>query len=260
MNKEFEEKFEAIKVKFKKVTKDEESQSSTIVPVEAPFVLYVNRFEVVTLMCTPKKLDFLVIGFLYSEGIISSPDEIESMDVCEKELLAMVMLKKEWSPPEKRVATSGCGGGVSFWDEVRLDPVKSNFSISFSSLSKLIKQLNKNSKLYQISGGVHSTGLSNGDEITISAEDIGRHNSIDKVLGECLIKGICMEDTVLLTTGRISSEMVMKAARAKIPIIVSMKSPTSLGIEVADRLGITLIARVRGSKISVYTHTHRVTK
>ena len=258
MNKEFEEKLEAVEVKFKRFSEGEESQSSATIPVEVPFVLYVNRFEVVTFMCTPKKLDYLVVGFLYSERIISSLDEIDSMDICEKELLAMVMLKKDWAPPEKKIATSGCGGGVSFWEEIKLDPVKSEFSIPFSSLVELIKQLNKNSKLHQISGGVHSTALSNGDNITILAEDIGRHNSVDKVLGECLIKGICMENTVLLTTGRISSEMVIKVARAKIPVIVSMTSPTSLGIEIADRLGITLVARARGSNISVYTHTNRV--
>ena len=251
-------KGEAVEVKFKRITKDSDSKTNTVVPVEAPFVLYVNRYEVVTLMCTPDKLDYLVTGFLFSEGIISSLDEIQSIDVCEKEMLAMVMLNKSWSPPEKRIATSGCGGGVSFWEDIKVDPVKSDFSISFSEVLNLIKELNRKSELYRLSGGVHSTALSDGKSIILLAEDIGRHNTVDKVLGECLIKNISTTETALLTTGRISSEIVIKAARAKIPIIISMKSPTSLGIEVADKLGITLIARVRGKKISVYTHMDRV--
>jgi len=248
----------AFQLEYQRFSKEGLSQISGAVPAEEPFVLYVNQFEMVTLLCTPIKLDYLVLGFLYSEGIISKLDDILSLEVCEKELVAMVMLKKEWSPPRHRVATSGCGGGVSFWEGKDISPVESNFSVSLETIFDLMHQLNRKADLFRFSGGVHSSAISDGKRIITIAEDIGRHNTVDKILGECLSCNIPTNQAILLTTGRLSSEIVFKAARAKIPLVVSMKSPTSLGIEVAQKLGITLVGHVKGRKVFVYTHPERI--
>ena len=248
----------ALQLEYQRFSKEGLSHISGAVPIEEPFVLYVNQIEMVTLLCTPIKLDYLVLGFLYSEGIISSLDEILSLEVCEKELVAMVMLKKEWAPPQHRVATSGCGGGVSFWEDKDIPPVESDFSVHLETIFDLTHQLNRKADLFRFSGGVHSSAISDGERIIAMAEDIGRHNTVDKVLGECLSRNIPTDQTILLTTGRLSSEIVFKAARAKIPLVVSMKSPTSLGIEVAQKLGVTLVGHVKGKKIFVYTHPERI--
>lgn len=248
----------ASELQYQRFSKEGLSQISGAVPVEEPFVLYVNRFEMVTLLCTPVKLDYLVIGFLYSEGIISKPEDILSFEVCEKELVAMVVLKKDWNPPQHRIATSGCGGGVSFWEDKDINPVKTDFSVNLEIIFDLMRQLNRKADLFRFSGGVHCSAISDGKKIIAIAEDIGRHNTVDKVLGECLFHNIPTDRTALLTTGRLSSEIVFKAARAKVPIVISMKSATSLGIEVAQKLGITLVGHVKGKKIFVYTHPERI--
>lgn len=122
----------------------------------------------------------------------------------------------------------------------------------------LMKQMNQNAELYRFCGGVHTSALADGNGLLVISEDIGRHNTLDKIMGECLITGQSTRDTLLLTTGRISSEMLSKALRMETPIIVSRSSPTDRAISLARELGITLIGYVRGNRLSVYTHEERL--
>jgi FdhD protein len=121
-----------------------------------------------------------------------------------------------------------------------------------------MKQLNERAELYKYCGGVHTSALGNNSDLLVIAEDIGRHNTLDKIMGECLLTKLSTKEKVLLTTGRISSEMLSKAVRMKTPIVVSRSSPTDRSISLAQELGITLVGYVRGSRLSVYTHNERV--
>jgi FdhD protein len=219
--------------------------------------IYIDNEELVTILCTPSKLTCLVVGFLYSEGIIADMSDVASMRVCEEDSLADVRLSKPgYTPPAQRTLSSGCGGGVSFATEVQR--VNSDLAVTPAEVLSLVKQLNEQAELYRHCGGIHTAALGDTKNLMVVAEDIGRHNTLDKIAGECLLLGLSTKDRLLLTTGRISSEMLSKAARMETPIIVSRSSPTDRAISLAQDARITLIGYVRGSRLSVYSHGERV--
>lgn len=233
------------------------SDMSTAVPREMTLTIYVDTTELVTILCTPTKLNCLVLGFLYSEGIISNISDVTSMRVCAEDSLADVKLSKTgFRLPERRMLASGCGGGVSF--ATGMQKIESELRITAQEVSSLMKQLNEKAELYKFCGGVHTSALGDKGNVLVVAEDIGRHNTLDKIMGECLLTKLPTKDKVLLTTGRISSEMLSKAMRMETPIVVSRSSPTDRSIALAKEAGITLIGYVRGSRLSVYTHSERV--
>jgi FdhD protein len=225
--------------------------------MEMALTIYIDNTELVTILCTPTKLNCLVLGFLYSEGVISGMSDVASMRVCEEDSLADVKLSKPgYTPPVRRTLASGCGGGVSFTTEMQ--KVESQLTVRPEEVFSLMKQLNEKAELYRFSGGVHTSALCNNSDALVVAEDIGRHNTLDKIVGECLLTKLSTADKLLLTTGRISSEMLSKAARMKAPIIVSRSSPTDRSISLAQKWGITLIGYVRGNRLSVYSHEERL--
>jgi len=229
----------------------------TSVPREMMLTVFVDSHELVTILCTPDRLAHLVLGFLYSEGIITGRDDIASMRVCEEDSVADVRLSNPgFKPPERRVLASGCGGGVSFGS---FGPgMNSNLTVTPEEVLSLMKQLNERSELHRFCGGVHSSALADNTSLLFVAEDIGRHNTLDKIMGECLLADMSSRDRLLLTSGRISSEMLSKASRMETPVVVSRSSPTDHSIALARELGITLIGYVRGTRLSVYTHEERV--
>lgn len=227
------------------------------VPREMTLAIYVNGQELVTILCTPTKLNCLVLGFLYSEGIITNMHDIASMRICEDEPIADVRLNKDdYTAPTRRTLTSGCGSGVSFQNEEQ--PVASDLVITPKEVLALMKQLHQQQELFQQCGGIHCSALADREQIIVSAEDIGRHNTIDKILGECLLRGLPTRDRILLTTGRISSEMLLKAARMQVPIVVSRGSPTERAISLGRELDITVVGYVRGSRLSVFSNEQRL--
>ena len=227
------------------------------VPREMEFTIYIEGEELVTILCTPTRLTPLVLGFLYSEGIIGGKGDIAAMRVCEDDSLVDVRLSKPgYKPPARRTIASGCGGGVSFTSKG--NKVNSNLVVAPEEVKSLMKQLNQHAELYRFCGGVHTSALADTENLVIIAEDIGRHNTLDKIMGECLMTGLATEDKMLLTTGRISSEMLSKASRMKTPVIISRSSPTDRAISLARELGITLVGYVRGGRLSVYTHEQRL--
>lgn len=233
------------------------SDTPAIVPREMALTIYVDTKELVTILCTPTKLNCLVLGFLYSEGIISSLSDVASMRVCEEDSLADVRLgKPDFKLPERRTLTSGCGGGVSFAIEKhRMD---SGLAVTSDEILSLMKQLNERAELYKFCGGVHTSALGDKGNVLVVAEDIGRHNTLDKIIGECMLTKLPTKDKVLITTGRISSEMLAKAGRMETPVVVSRSSPTDRSITLAKEIGITIIGYVRGSRLTVYSHNERV--
>ncbi len=226
-------------------------------PQEMDLALYVNGQELVTILCTPTKLNCLVLGFLYAGGIISSVKDVASMRVCEDDSLADVRLvNSEYRPPAVRTLTSGCGGGAALkTDGQRVD---SALTVMPDQVILLMKQLQSHMELYRAAGGVHASALANDNELLVVSEDIGRHNTLDKIQGECLLRNLPTKDSILLTTGRISSEMLLKAARMQAPVVVSRTSPTERAVRIATDLGITVIGYVRGGRFTVYSHPERL--
>jgi FdhD protein len=233
------------------------AKTSDHLPSEMALAIYVNRKELVTILCTPAKLNYLVLGFLYAEGIISGIEDVASMKVCEEESLADVMLSDpKYELPTQRTLTSGCGGGATFkTQEKRVD---SDLVVTPQEVHSLMKRFQKQMVLYQLCGGVHASALADTQNLLVVAEDIGRHNTLDKIQGECLLRGLSTTDRLLLSTGRISSEMLLKAARMQVPIVVSRHSPTGSAVSMARDLGIALIGHARGSSLSVYSHPERL--
>lgn len=233
-------------------------RASVHVPSEMQLTVYVNRQELVTIQCTPIKLNCLALGFLYAEGIISGVGDVASMRVCEDDSLADVMLSNsEYELPTlKRTLTSGCGGGATF--KTQGQRVDSDLVVTPTEVLSLMKQLVEQMELYRLSGGVHASALSDTRNLIVVAEDIGRHNTFYKIQGECLLRGLSTRDRLLLSTGRVSSEMLLKAAGMQVPIVVSRTSPTGRGISLARDLGIALVGYARGRRLSVYSHPERL--
>jgi FdhD protein len=228
-------------------------------PKEMALTIYINTLELVTILCTPTKLNCLVLGYLFAEGIINDIKDVASMRVCEEDAMADVKLEKmDFKLPEKRVLTSGCGGGVSFNANISSMKIESNLQIKPEQVLRLMKELMKNAGLYNLSGGIHTSAISDGDDLLAVTEDIGRHNTLDKIIGECLLRKIPTRDKILLTSGRVSSEMLRKAAKMQAPLIASLTSPTDQAVLMARELGIILIGYARGSHLTVYANPTRL--
>lgn len=232
-------------------------RTSAYVPVEMELSIHVNRRELATILCTPSKLNCLVIGYLYAEGIISGIGDVASMRVCEEESLVDVMLiNPEYELPTVRIIASGCSGGSIF--KTQGQRVESGLVVAPMEVLSLMEQLQEQMVLYRITGGVHTSALSDTKNLIVVAEDIGRHNTLNKIQGECLLRGLSTKDQLLLITGRISSEMLLKAAKMQVPVVVSRHSPTGRAISLARDLGITLVGQARGSHLAVFSHPERL--
>jgi len=220
---------------------------------EQPLVVYVNGEKFVTLLCSPLQLDCLVVGYLWLEKVIASLDDVARLEVSEVDGRADVTLTREVELPTERILTSGCGGGITFRIDHRLFPrLRSSRRITPAALSDRMKDLFAAAEHYQRSRGIHGAALSDGARLLVVAEDVGRHNAVDKVKGEALQRGIPTEDRIVLSTGRISSEMLLKAARMGVSIVASRTSPTEMAVALAEQLNITVCGYVRPDGLNLY--------
>jgi len=231
--------------------------------VEAPVSLTVNGEIWLTLLCTPIDLEALAVGFLYNESLIQYFDEIDSVHVCSSGNNIDVWINHSVDKPEKWLRTSGCTGGITFvgteisttsasvlnLNETRITPIQVN---------NFLDELLQAQSLYRIVGGVHTSAVSDGNSILASAEDIGRHNTLDKIAGHCLMEGINLSRRIIVTTGRISSEMLQKSIRLGASVLISRTAASSLSIQMAHAWGITLIGYARRNQFRVYTHPERI--
>ena len=228
--------------------------------IEEGFVsIFVNGEELATLMCSPCEQDRFAIGFLCNEGIIDSLADVRALHVCPSGACVDVWLtRSDFVRPNRLILTSGCGGGVTFDDLSKtIEPLESAVTIGPQQLADLLIDMQRKATLYGRSRGVHTAALSYGEKIMVLAEDVGRHNTIDKVRGACLLERIDPRGTILLCTGRISSEIINKAARMGCPIVASRTSPTSLSVQLARQWNITLAGYVRRGQLKVYAHAER---
>ena len=240
---------------------------TTTTAVERPMIaeialtVLVDGRELVTLMCTPWKLNCLILGFMYLEGVIESADDVAAMRVCVADRVAEVTLSRPIELPKRRVLTSGCSGGTSFRDyleEVHRQRVTSERRVPVDQIYRQMRALHQQSRFYHESRGVHTSALSDGEELIVVAEDVGRHNTLDKIQGECLLRELPTADHLLFSSGRISSEMLLKAAAMGVPIVVSRTSPTAMSVLLAEHLNIMVVGYVRPDGLNVYTHPWRL--
>lgn len=231
---------------------------------EVPLTLYINGEELLTLLCSPDNLKELSAGFLYSSGLIKSIKEIKNIAIDDQRWVSYVELNTKDVSPKllfKRLYTSGCGRGTLFYnalDIMHRKKITSDFKLSSEKIIQLMHSFQKSSLVFKHTGGVHSAALSDGETMLVFKEDIGRHNALDKAIGEALVKGLNMKDLVVLTSGRVSSEIVLKAEKMKSAFLISRSAPTNQAVKLAEELNVTLIGFVRGSRMNVYTARERV--
>ncbi|SHJ48987.1 FdhD protein [Malonomonas rubra DSM 5091] len=228
---------------------------------EYPLRLRVNGKELATLVCSPHKLNFLLIGFFRLQGFISSLDEIQSLGVCSDFGLAEVRLNGELPERLQPTLTSGCGTGIAYNlpDQLLSEGKQRPRHYDSESLLRLMKELNDLTEQYRSHGGIHSAAIGDRDGVLmLHAEDIGRHNTLDRVAGEALFRGINLQDKMLVTSGRVSTEMVAKAARLGIGLLATRTSPTDKAIQLCEQAGITLVGYVRGGNMEVYSHSQQL--
>ncbi len=252
---------------------------------ETPWVLYLDGREILTFMCSPVRIHALALGFLRSESLIRDLDDIWRLTVhldehqvhllfpeagideqrtvasCEEAIgtIDVRLRTPAPAPPERRVLTSGCGGGITF-DDLSGDrpPLQSGLRVRAARLVELMRELNYSAALYRASRGVHTSALADTGQILVLAEDVGRHNTLDKIRGECLLQGRSTRDHLLLTSGRISTEMITKARKMHIPMVVSRTSPTTTSVRLARAWNMTLIGYARAPRLRVYAGAERV--
>jgi FdhD protein len=229
--------------------------------VEAPVSLTVNGEVWLTFMCTPVDLEAMSVGFLYNEGIIESMDEVADVRLCEHGDNVDIWLNRSVEQPPSWRRTSGCTGGVTAVDALARVDVSFDSDqprIPAEAVGHIVEMLIEGQVLYRETGGVHTSALTDGEKLVFIADDIGRHNTLDKIAGLCLMNNVWPQTRILITTGRISSEMLQKAARIQAPVLISRTSPSSLSIEMAERYGITLIGYARRDRFNVYSNSQRV--
>ncbi len=227
---------------------------------EGLITIYVNGRELASLMCTPRDPSQLALGFLANEEFIASYRDVAVDYVCAAgDCVDIWLTKPVWDQPRRRIITSGCGGGLTFADlAAEQEPVGAELAIEPRRISELMTKLQTRDSLYARARGVHTSALSDGEHLVVVAEDVGRHNTVDRLRGECLRQGIDTEGLMLLATGRVSSEMINKAAKMGCPIVASRTSPTSISVKLALEWNITLCGYVRRTRMNVYAHPERL--
>ncbi len=246
---------------------------SAEVIAEVPLTLTINGQVWLEFLCTPTYLEALAVGFLFNEGLISSAADLASVHLCAEGDNVDVWTRHPLAKPPVWRRTSGCGGGstshLSPAPAASPKPENSgyaqtagvpapDFSIAASALLELMRQLMASQELYHRTRGVHSSAVSDGAALFLQVEDIGRHNTLDKIAGRLLLEAPPLRPRILLTTGRVSSEMLQKAQRIGVSTVVSRTSPTSLSVRMAEEAGITLVGYARKDQFIVYAHPYRI--
>jgi len=230
---------------------------------ESPITIFYNGRKLITLLCTPVETIELAVGFLVCEGFLTHYEQIKWISEDPGRGIVMVegYVKNRTLNRGERVIVSGCGkAAFLFPSEDQLEQENSIAETSLSShcISQLIREFYKKSKLYLTTGGAHSCALANEGGIIFFSEDIGRHNAMDKVVGKCVMEGIGTNGSVILTTGRVSAEMILKARRMNATFLISRGAPTDLSVALSKKARITLIGFCRGERMNIYSHPERV--
>ncbi|KAB2849928.1 MAG: formate dehydrogenase accessory sulfurtransferase FdhD [Hyphomicrobiaceae bacterium] len=236
----------------------------TAVVAERPLTLFLNAREIVTMMTIGDRPDLLAVGYLLNQGMLRPDDEITSIEHAQDIETVVVRTKRVTNYEaklKKKVQTSGCAQGTVFgdlmeeFDQVRLSK---RARLKTSWLYALAKKINTAPSLYLKAGAIHGCVLCKGDKPLVYVEDVGRHNAVDKIAGLMFLEGIKPDDKIFYTTGRLTSEMVIKTVKMRIPILVSRSGFTAWGVELARRAGLTLVGRARGKRFVALSGESRI--
>jgi len=233
-------------------------------PEERPITVFMNDVEVATMQATPDALEELAAGFLVNEGLLLDRASLRSIAADHKR--GLVYVETDEAVPDeltyrRRYLTSGCGKGITFASVGHardLAPVKSDLRVGGGTVHEWMREMNRRAEKYRDTGGMQACALARDSAVLFVREHVGRHNAVDKVLGRAWLDGVPTVDAVLLSTGRLSYEMAVKAAKARVPLVVSKSAVTDLAAEIAAELGITVVGYARGGGMVVYTHPERV--
>lgn len=234
-------------------------QAETQVITEASVDLSVNGETWLSFACTPLKLEPLAVGFLYNEGFIQRREEIVAVHICAQGTNIDVWLNHVIDRPAHWQRTAGCTGGFTTASHNTVThPAWNGERVAPKTLLACMEQLLQSQELYRATGGVHTSAISDGQTIRLQAEDIGRHNTLDKLAGQMLMEDLRIQPLIVMTTGRISAEMLQKSARMGAAVVISRTSPTSQSVAQAEQAGITLVGYARRNGFIIYTHAERV--
>ncbi len=254
-------RYTVIKVRANDIIKTEEQ-----VIEEIPFTIYLNGKELVTMLASSGDEKYLIIGFLATEGIITNVNDISKLDVDVRQGIINVETVTGETAAEKmflkRYLTACCGKGRSTFyfanDLLTAKIVTTNVVLTPEEVNKYSEMLEAKSETFRLTGGVHGGALAANGSFVCWSQDVGRHNVFDKIYGRCLVEGITTSDKIIMFSGRISSEILLKVSKMNIPVIISRAAPTSLAIDMAEELGITIIGFARGERLNIYTHPERI--
>ena len=238
-------------------TEEGKSNIEDIVVREFPLTIVLNNQELVTLLCSPANLEYLAVGFLLAQGLIEGKDDIKNIAVDNGRGIVEVAVEKPVDTNLRPVLASSGGRSAGFFSAEKVT-AKAETKLSASQVFFLTEDFVQRSKVFETTGGVHSAALCDTKSILVFSEDIGRHNAIDKIFGECLLKDMATDNRLIITSGRVSSEILLKVAKRNIPILVSKSAPTDSGVRLANDLGVTLVGFVRGRRMNVYAHDWRI--
>jgi FdhD protein len=234
---------------------------------EFPVTIFLNEQEFATMVCTPEHLEDMVVGFLASEGVIRRFEDIKSVTVDPDQGFAHVETDKvvtlNHQLYSKRYITSCCGKSRQsfyFYNDARTAKkiTSHKVTVTVDECFKLMKQMQEGATVFQDTGGVHNAALCDNEGVLLSRTDIGRHNALDKIYGHSLRQGISVDDKIIVFSGRISSEVLLKVAKIGCEVVLSKSAPTELALEMADELGITAVGFIRNGSLNVYTHPERI--
>jgi FdhD protein len=233
---------------------------------EVPLTIYLNGREVVTLLCTGKYPRHLAVGFLKSDALLTDPSQLERVEIKDEggRITADVTVSHDpfaGGRTIQRSITSGCGKGTNFdrnVETISKRRVTSSLTVSPAQILALAAELKRRSTLYGRTRGCHNSSLCTPEEMLLFREDIGRHNAIDMIVGECFLEGVDTEDKMIVSTGRVASEILLKTVRIGVSVLASTAVATSFSVELARKIGMTLIGNIKADSFWVYNDPGRI--
>jgi FdhD protein len=242
-------------------------KTTDYVAEEKPLHIFLNRTRYVTVFCSPSNLKELAVGHAISEGVVKSMAEIEGVDLKEKEGVCRINLRADVKIDERlklsqhfsRVIFSACGSNTPYQPSLGLGKIQSDVTVKAETVSNCVNHLNFIAETFRKTGGVHVAAIYATDGTLVTfAEDVGRHNAVDKVIGSCIMKEIDVRNCFLALSGRLTGDIVLKAAKTGLPIVASLAAAIDSGIAIAKDVGLTLVGFVRGRRMNVYSFPERI--
>lgn len=237
-----------------KVNNLESTNYEDMIVVETPLGLIVNGKYENTFLCSPFKFEELAVGYLCSKNLIDCKEDILKLEVDYKKNIVYIDIK------ESKFNKDNCDDifYLNDYDFIKTNYIHDDIKVNISDIYKTMENHLNLSQLFKNTAGVHCVGIYENNKLVVAFEDVARHNALDKVIGHCILNDIPFNNKIIFVSGRLSFEMIKKAARVRVPVVVAKSATTSLVVETAKKLNITLVGFVRGQKMNIYANPHRL--